>query len=559
MLRRNLKTICRQNLRIVLGLVVLCGGAAGQAARKAVSAEDFYRRGLAAVRAEKCAEAVADFDRAIDLDPDDARFYKERGECLNGRADKLADFEKALALKPAYAAAYLGRGQVYFDQSRVDEMSADDGRNALADFNTAAGLDPKNSAIYYSRGKLYFHYFKDREKAFRDFAKAVELAPQNHLYLMGRAVHYQLDREFEKAIADYTAVLKLKPRDFDAYLMRGWSYFKTGANEKAIVDYTTALKIKPEYADQAYEKRAAAYRAAGKLREADADARRAFELVKKEDLKAAEIHCRRGLAGMKKAEKILPEDTYLVIVADSLTDSLNFEFKEAIDHFSDAIELNPKDARFFRERGFCRWKIDERAGALEDFNRALEIKPDFVDAYILRAAVLASYRQDKEFLAKGGFYEKAAADFQKAVDLNPKRAETYISRARYLHFDLLRRDLKNGLADLAKALELNPRSAAALILRARFNFRKDTFEEAIADTTAAIKLEPRNAFAYKLRGDAYAELKNYEQAIASYTAAIRIEPNYLFARRERSFAYKQIGKFDEAAADEEIVARLERQ
>ena len=82
-------------------------------------------------------EALADFTRAIELNPDDDSAIASRGETyrLSGRYDEaLADFNRAIELNPDYAWAIASRGETYRDMGRYDE--------ALADFNRAIELDP---------------------------------------------------------------------------------------------------------------------------------------------------------------------------------------------------------------------------------------------------------------------------------------------------------------------------------------------------------------------------------------------------------------------------------
>ena len=97
--------------------------------------------------AKRYDEALADYTRAMELDPGNAWAIIGRGETyrLMGRYDEaLADFTRAIELDPGNAWAIAGRGETYRLMGRYDE--------ALADFNRAIELDPGNAWAIASRG-----------------------------------------------------------------------------------------------------------------------------------------------------------------------------------------------------------------------------------------------------------------------------------------------------------------------------------------------------------------------------------------------------------------------
>jgi tetratricopeptide (TPR) repeat protein len=72
--------------------------------------------------------AIADFDRAIEQDPDFAEAYINRGTAYGIKGDlnrAIAEFDLAIELDPAYAAAYYNRGIAYGDKGDLDLAIAD--------------------------------------------------------------------------------------------------------------------------------------------------------------------------------------------------------------------------------------------------------------------------------------------------------------------------------------------------------------------------------------------------------------------------------------------------
>ena len=84
-----------------------CGGSSGLSEAKLA-----YKDGLGA---SNQAEAISHFDKAIQLDPDTAVYYRNRGVAYNGLGqyeNSIADYTKAIQLDPDYALAYYNRGVV---------------------------------------------------------------------------------------------------------------------------------------------------------------------------------------------------------------------------------------------------------------------------------------------------------------------------------------------------------------------------------------------------------------------------------------------------------------
>lgn len=110
----------------------------------------FYNRGLLFYQTGAVARALADINQAIRLNPRNARFLNTRGIIFanqNDQARALLDFSAALEINPAYPEAYNNRGII----RRVRGELAP----ALADFNRALALDPVFADAYYNRAVVH--------------------------------------------------------------------------------------------------------------------------------------------------------------------------------------------------------------------------------------------------------------------------------------------------------------------------------------------------------------------------------------------------------------------
>jgi len=133
------------------------------------TAEVYFNRGVDSSRKGDFREAVSDFNKAIDVNPEFVVAYLNRGFSYSrmGDFDKaIADYTKAIELNPRYAVAYHNRGFVYRRMGEYDR--------AILDLTKAIEIDPKYASAYYYRGHIY-HYNGDYEKAWEDIKKARSL------------------------------------------------------------------------------------------------------------------------------------------------------------------------------------------------------------------------------------------------------------------------------------------------------------------------------------------------------------------------------------------------
>jgi len=113
-------------------------------------------------------------------------------------------------------------------------------------------------------------------------------------------------------------------------------------------------------------------------------------------------------------------------------------------------------------------------------------------------------------------YESAIEDYGKAIELNPNFAEAYNNRgAAYLNL----KQYESAIEDYGKAIELNPNDAEAYNNRGAAYALLSQHEREIADYNKAIALNPNFAEAYRNRGKAYSEIGRCEESARDYKKA----------------------------------------
>lgn len=122
-----------------------------------------------------------------------------------GKTDEaLADYEKALALDPYNVQALNGRGLIHQGEKRHEQ--------AIADFSAAHGLVPQRADPLVARATSYLALDKLREAA-GDLDEAVQSDPNNgHAWSM-RGLAYEKLGDKAKAATCYNRALAIRPRD----------------------------------------------------------------------------------------------------------------------------------------------------------------------------------------------------------------------------------------------------------------------------------------------------------------------------------------------------------
>jgi tetratricopeptide (TPR) repeat protein len=277
-------------------------GAAKDGSEEQVSA--LVNRGAAYWYINKTKLAFADFDRAIALDPKNARAFRERAECnrTEGRLDRaLADANQAVHLDPNDAKAFEGRGNVFINNRQYDRAIEDynealridpkfalafmdrgvayyfkaDYQRAVENYSEAIKLDPKRARAYTNRGAAYKKLGR-RELALADESEAIKLDPLTPEFFDNRGLSYQENGEYDRAIADYNEAIRLRPQA-NFLTNRGDSYQFKGEIDRAIDNYDRALRLNPGFT-LAYNNRGAAYRRKGDLDRAIADYEQALRI-----------------------------------------------------------------------------------------------------------------------------------------------------------------------------------------------------------------------------------------------------------------------------------------
>ncbi len=168
-------------------------------------ARPYNNRGFGFMESGRLEEAMADFKKAVILNPNYAEVHANLG-IVEDRRDRLPEaivhYSKAIRLDPSYAKALNNRGVDYQIQKEYDK--------AIADLTEAVRIKPNYSQAYNNRGNC-FQLMGRTEEAIEDYGRAIEADATNAEAYFNRGVAYLGRREKGKALADFDGALQLKP------------------------------------------------------------------------------------------------------------------------------------------------------------------------------------------------------------------------------------------------------------------------------------------------------------------------------------------------------------
>ncbi|HEX4709162.1 MAG TPA: aspartyl protease family protein [Phenylobacterium sp.] len=241
----------------------------------AKTAAEFQRRGQASAARQEFSAAIADFTRAIEIEPTEGTHYHSRAmaRLSNGQPVlAMADLDQALKYKPDDVPALVARGQHY--------VATRDLVRARADFEAAMKLSPDNTdlpveiGLAYAEGGAFDTAIQQFDAWVSAHPKAADLAQVLSMRCWTRAVW---GKELEKALADCDTALRGE-RVSAVMENRGLVLLRMGRVDEAIKQYDAAIRAQPKAAWALYGRGLSELKK-GKKAEGDADIKAATAIA----------------------------------------------------------------------------------------------------------------------------------------------------------------------------------------------------------------------------------------------------------------------------------------
>jgi len=360
-------------------------------------------------------EAIEHYRRSRDLNRNYARSWYNLSSALGQRGEheeQIRCYRQAIELKPKYAEAHNNLGMALYTRDGAEAVEA------IRHFRLAIRYRPDLAEAHVNLG-MVLHSIGQSDEAARQYTRALRIDPllaeaHNNLGIVAKSRNQYADAE-----SRFRNALRIDPELADAHNNLGNVLVIRGEFAEAIDHFRTALELDPK-GSAARVNWGRAVGMQGRLDEALEHMNQAVWM----DPENAAAHS--GLAGI------------LLMMGRA---------HEAVNHYRQAVTLNPSHATLHYKLGLAVKQSGDVAGAMTHFRAALGLAPDWPQALIEVAWILATgsggvQRQPAEAVelseralkfvpevdapvldalaaayASAGHFERAAGTAQKAIDL----------------------------------------------------------------------------------------------------------------------------------------------
>ena len=419
------------------------------------------------------------------------------------------DLKEALALAPTNVNSLMNFGTLQWKMGQKDA--------ARDTFTKILNLDKNNRQALSALGYLA-RDAGDTKLAENFFLRAVAAHPKDYSPYLALGDLYTAERNFRSAQANYENAFQLMPTNplivaggtnaglesHNLDLAQHWlerASEKMNANTQLQRERERYLTFKGQYEESAK----LGYSVIAKL-PADREG---------VDYLAYDLYYLgrydEALSLVKKYESVLTNDQDLPLIAGNVHVHKG-DLQEAVKDFTRALELDPKVATGYVNRGFVLNDLKQAAKATRDFQTGLKLQPDYGEAHLGLAFADLQLHRPKPALKQLDAAEKILG---KSRPWHLARAEAYRQELDYPH----------AAGEYRTALEDDPKDIKTQLAYADVLYRMREYEEAIAALNAALKLSPDEPAMYALMAQLHAKLGDREQTLRDIESAERLGGN----------------------------------
>lgn len=305
--------------------------------------EGWFLRGVAKYNLGDVYGAVADFQKATDVNPLLSQAYNYKAIALNRlmrHNQALVEVRNALDIKPNALDYQYTLGVTYFYLKEY-KLAADV-------FSKMVMFEKTNPDVWINRGTARM-FIADTAGALSDFNKAIALNPFNAFSYFKRGALYLDKGEFELAISDLNQSIQLDSTTKESYFVRAIANYEQKLSAKALADLNKVIELDPNYSLALFNRAIIAYQI-GNWQDAVIDLSRLT---------------------------VLNPENVLIYYNRAIIQGENGKLREAITDYSTAINIFPDFANAYLNRAQVKYQLGDLKGSHEDVEKGKELMEQY--------------------------------------------------------------------------------------------------------------------------------------------------------------------------------------
>ncbi|GHT04510.1 hypothetical protein AGMMS49525_10950 [Bacteroidia bacterium] len=345
--------------------------------------ENTFKQGIKLHGEKKYEKSIKKFDEGIALNKQQEVFWTYKGMALLNLGhyeEALTCFDEAIKLKPEIEPLWWLKGNILIELEHYTD--------ALICFDKVLKLNPDFEPAWFFKGKA-LKELERNEEAIICFEESIRLNPENEYAWYEKGDSYKELQQNELAVADISKAIEINSNNAQWYCERGCLYVNLQNHELAIADFTKVieLNINDQWNYFAYSLRESAYCIQNKFELAIDDCNKAIDIT---SIKYSRKEMNYYLRGCAKNE---------------LSD-----YSGALEDFDKSIDLDPNDKNVWFWKAECLFELKRYTEAINAYDKATELDSNYQVAWSNEGY---TYMEMKD-------YDKAVFAYEKSRAINPQ-------------------------------------------------------------------------------------------------------------------------------------------
>ncbi len=224
-----------------------------------------------------------------------------------------------------------------------------------------------------------------------------------------------------------------------------------------------------------------------------------------------------------------------VVALGTATWRRNQDYRDELGLWTDITAKRPANPRAHMARGVGLGERDRLTEAVREYQEAIRLKPDYVEAYNNLGIALARL----------GRRDEAVTVLRAALEKRPSHARAHVNLGKVL---LDQGKVRDAVAHFREAVRLQPDSAEAHLYLGKVHAGHGDLEGAATEFSAALASRPDFHPAANELGIVLSAQGRFEQAIPLFAEVVRSDPRFAEGHNNLGMAYLMNGQLSAAVA-----------